>query len=166
MISGGQTGADRGGLDAAIECDVPHGGWCPRGRKAEDGTIPSQYQLRETDSSDYDSRTEANVVDSDATVIFTLGSLGGGSLRTIEFCHGHEKPWFHADLARSHDRLVTEIVDWLEGRGDYDYDEYEVQPPEECILNVAGARASKVDGIQEAVKGIMVNVIREVNARA
>ncbi len=47
LISGGQTGADRGGLDAAIHCGLPHGGWCPKGRKAEDGVIPVEYHLHE-----------------------------------------------------------------------------------------------------------------------
>ena len=71
IVSGGQTGADRGGLDASIHCELPHGGWCPKGRKAEDGRIPDKYQLVEMSTSDYLSRTEANVVDSDATVVFT-----------------------------------------------------------------------------------------------
>jgi len=50
LISGAQTGADRAALDWAIFRDLPHGGWCPKGRKAEDGTIPPQYQLTETPS--------------------------------------------------------------------------------------------------------------------
>lgn len=70
IISGGQTGADRGGLDAAIHCGIPHGGWCPKGRIAEDGVIPADYYLNEMASPEYLPRTKANVVDSDATVIF------------------------------------------------------------------------------------------------
>ena len=35
IISGGQTGVDRGALDAAIELGLEHGGWCPMGRLAE-----------------------------------------------------------------------------------------------------------------------------------
>jgi len=147
LISGGQTGADRGGLDAAIYCQIPHGGLCPKGRKAEDGIIPAKYQLQETDSTDYLRRTEQNVIESDATVVFTLGKLSGGSLRTVEFAHGHEKPWRHVDVnVWKRDRLVDGIVDWLEGRGDYDHDEYVAQPPKDCILNVAGSRESKADG--------------------
>lgn len=71
IISGGQTGADRAALDFAIAHDIPHGGWCPSGRLAEDGRIPSRYQLRETPSPDYAQRTEWNVRDSDGTVIFS-----------------------------------------------------------------------------------------------
>lgn len=79
IVSGGQTGADRGGLDAAIELGIPHGGWCPKGRKSEDGVIPEKYLLKEMSSADYLKRTEQNVVDSDATVIFTYGQPTGGS---------------------------------------------------------------------------------------
>ncbi len=53
IISGGQTGVDRGALDAAIALDFEHGGWCPLGRLAEDGQIPDRYRLDETDSPDY-----------------------------------------------------------------------------------------------------------------
>ncbi|NLX13574.1 MAG: hypothetical protein GXY44_07975 [Phycisphaerales bacterium] len=77
IVSGGQTGADRGGLDPAIWCELPYGGWCPKGRRAEDGVIPARYQLQETPSNGYLARTEANVVDSDATAIFTYGVLEG-----------------------------------------------------------------------------------------
>jgi hypothetical protein len=50
IVSGGQTGVDRGALDAAIVLGIEHGGWCPRGRRAEDGIIPARYEQRETDS--------------------------------------------------------------------------------------------------------------------
>lgn len=75
IVSGGQTGADRAGLDAAIHCRLPHGGWCPKGRRAEDGTIPAKYQLRETPSKDYLARTEANVVDPNASSSLNLLQL-------------------------------------------------------------------------------------------
>lgn len=164
IVSGGQTGADRGGLDAAIWCGIPHGGWCPKGHKAEDGRMPDKYQLQETDSADYRRRTEENVILADATVVFTLGRLSGGSLLTVEFAHGHEKPWLHVDVDRlNRGKAVTKVVDWLEGRGEYDHDEYVAQPPQDCVLNVAGSRESKADGIQELVKQIMVDVILKVN---
>ncbi|MCH7226767.1 YpsA SLOG family protein [Haloferula sp. A504] len=65
IVSGGQTGADRAGLDAAIAAGLPHGGWCPRGRKAEDGPLPKRYLLTETKSASYLTRTEWNARDSD-----------------------------------------------------------------------------------------------------
>jgi hypothetical protein len=73
ITSGGQTGADRAGLDWAIKNGIDHGGWCPKGRKAEDGTIQGQYQLQEASSGNYLQRTEWNVRDSDGTVIFSIG---------------------------------------------------------------------------------------------
>lgn len=164
VVSGGQTGADRGGIDAALYCNVPHSGWCPRGRKAEDGRIPDRYQLQETHSSDYLVRTEANVRDSDATVVFTWGRVSGGSLRTLEFAHAHEKPWIQVDLnSTSREKAVKLITDWLEGRGDYDHDEYQAQPPANCVLNVAGSRESNADGIQDLVAAVMIDVLRVVN---
>jgi hypothetical protein len=63
IISGGQTGADRGGLTAAIKLGIPHGGWCPKGRRAEDGQVPACYHLEETGSSSYQARTKRNVLE-------------------------------------------------------------------------------------------------------
>jgi Circularly permutated YpsA SLOG family len=84
IVSGGQTGADRAGLDWAIKNGIQHGGWCPKGRRAEDGPIDAKYQLQETPSSNYPQRTEWNVRDSDGTMIFSIGEyLTGGSLKTI-----------------------------------------------------------------------------------
>jgi hypothetical protein len=76
--------------DWATFHDIPHGGWCPKGRKAEDGVIPPQYQLTETPSASYLQRTEWNVRDSDGTVIFTIAAkLAGGLKRTAEFANKH-----------------------------------------------------------------------------
>ena len=160
IVSGGQTGADRGGLDAAMQCGIPCGGWCPKGRLAEDGAIPAKYPLQEMTSKDYLKRTEANVVDSDATVVFTPGRPSRGSLRTIQFCQKHEKAWYHIALgSTSHDRAVAEIVAWLRS-GTSDHDEYVAAIPDPCVLNVAGSRESKFDGIQEAVCAVMSTCIR------
>ncbi len=93
IISGGQTGVDRAALDFAIRHGYEHGGWCPRGRLAEDGVIPPIYQLRETDSADYDERTEKNVVDSDATLIVAReNELSGGTALTKELAVRHGRP--------------------------------------------------------------------------
>lgn len=150
IVSGGQTGADRGGLEAAIYCNVPHGGWCPQGRKAEDGPIPEKYHQVEMAESGYLPRTEANVVDSDATVIFTIGRLAGGSMRTAEFAIAHRKPYFHVDLRHTSRKqaVVADIVNWLSGRGGYDYDDYESQIPKQGVLNVVGNRESKAGDIE------------------
>ena len=73
IVSGAQTGADCAALDrGANPSRVPHGGWCPRGRKAEDGATDNRYQLKENPNANYIQRTEQNLRDSDATVIFTV----------------------------------------------------------------------------------------------
>jgi hypothetical protein len=79
IVSGGQTGADRAALDWAIARHVPHGGWCPKGRKAEDGVIDARYELMETPSDFYEERTLWNVRDSDGTVILE-GAFGDAEM--------------------------------------------------------------------------------------
>ena len=153
IVSGGQTGADRGGLDAAIQCGLPHGGWCPKGRRAEDGEIPAQYTQQKTTSTDYLVRTEANVVDSDCTVVFTLGTLEGGSLKTVQYAKIHHKPCLHLDLDEmSREESVESVVSWLRE-----------SCPKGCTLNVAGSRGSKAPTLQSAVMVRMVDVICQVN---
>ena len=96
IISGGQTGVDRACLAWAIRRGLQHGGWCPKGRLAEDGEIPARYKLRETPSARRAQRTEWNVRDSDATVIFSQSSkLSGGSWKTWEACKKFHKPVLH-----------------------------------------------------------------------
>ena len=130
IISGGQTGADKAGVDFAIYNNIPHKGWCPKGRKAEDGKISSQYQLQETPSADYLQRTEWNVRDSDGTVIFTMcKELTGGSKRTAEFASMHGKPLLHIYPGKSY-QLPGELLDFVTRNN--------LQ-----TLNVAGTRGSK-----------------------
>lgn len=130
ILSGGQTGADRAALDWAIANNVPHGGWCPLGRLAEDGRIDDRYSLRETPSPDYIQRTEWNVRDADATVIFSSASvLTGGSLATAELATIQGKPFLHLH----NDRPATDNADILE--------EF-LLVKKVRALNVAGPRAS------------------------
>src|SRR6266571_9073801 len=79
IVSGGQTGVDRAALDVALELGIPCGGWCPRGRRAEDGIIPERYPLIETPTTAYPQRTERNVRDSDGTLVLTVGRADGGT---------------------------------------------------------------------------------------
>jgi len=132
IVSGGQTGVDRGALDAAIELGIPHGGWCPLGRLAEDGTIPDRYRLTETDSPQYQVRTELNVVDSDATLILCRGRPSGGTELTRQLADRHAKPCLVVDLDRPPE--TDAVGQWLA----------------ECraeVLNVAGPRESQAPGI-------------------
>ena len=130
IISGGQTGVDRAALDAALANGVSCGGWCPAGRKAEDGRIPEQYPLRELDSADYRLRTIRNVQDSDATVIIHFGPLSGGTRLTLNTCIHEDVPYLLIDGAVMHIdeavRQVSAFVDRLHVR----------------VLNMAGPRAS------------------------
>src|ERR1700751_3957397 len=92
IVSGRQTGADRAALTHGVEC----GGWCLKGRKAEDGLIDPRYPLKETPSAAYLQRTEWNVRDGDATVVFSIAAtLTGGSLKTVEFARKHNRPRLH-----------------------------------------------------------------------
>lgn len=131
IVSGAQTGADQAGLDWAIAHGVPHGGWCPKGRKTESGVLDSRYLVMETPSSNYLERTEWNVRDSDATVIFTMEEkLSGGSKRTAEFAEKHGKPWFH-----------------FKPRVDPKYLARFLQRHKVSTLNIAGSRESTAPAI-------------------
>jgi hypothetical protein len=131
IISGGQTGADRAALDYAIAHGISHGGWCPRGRLAEDGPIAACYRLIETPSSDYAQRTEWNVRDSDGTVIFSIAAtLGGGSRQTAELASQYRKPYLHLSREQDGQAAVGKLLDFLA--------EHKI-----TVLNVAGPRESQ-----------------------
>lgn len=148
IVSGGQTGADRGGLEAAIKLDIPHGGWCPAGRIAEDGRIPARYQLVETMGSDYSERTWLNVRDSSGTIVF-VDSMTPGSRATVEFCVKARRPYLIVPTTVSAPkRAVGRIRLWLDQMG------------EMPRLNIAGTRESKAPGIQLAVTEILLAVLR------
>lgn len=101
IISGGQTGVDRGALDAALEAQFPCGGWCPAGRAAEDGPIPAHYPLTPLARGGYRERTRQNVLDSDGTVILYRSTLTGGTLLTWNLCRRTGKPHCLVDAART-----------------------------------------------------------------
>jgi hypothetical protein len=135
IISGGQTGADRAALDFAISRGIPHGGWCPLGRRAEDGVLDARYQMRETESRNYRQRTRRNVADSDATLILNLGELVDGSLATRQFAEQANKPV--CVVALDADDLAAEVGrvrGWLAAH-------------RIAVLNVAGPRESKRPGV-------------------
>ena len=92
IISGGQTGVDRGALDAALASGFPCGGWCPEGRKAEDGRIPDRYPVAELSGADYLVRTRQNVIDADGTLVLHFTELAGGTLNTVRLCERFKKP--------------------------------------------------------------------------
>ena len=139
IISGGQTGADRAALDWAKERGVPHGGWCPKGRRAEDGMIPYSYNLEENSVSAYAVRTEWNVRDSDATVLFSIEKrLSGGTKLTADLADRYGVPWIHITPC-SHRSVRQALGSFLE-----------INPA--FILNVAGPRASSEPAVGTFVK--------------
>lgn len=159
IVSGGQTGADQGGLEAALYCELAYGGWIPKGRKAENGKIPAKYdQLKEMTSTDYLVRTEANVVDSDATLVLTYGEATGGSKKTIEFAQKHHKPVLHVAIDQYSEKDAALFIKrWFDG------DVTKPTPPAKSVLNVAGSRESKSLGIQDKVMAVIIEVINAVN---
>jgi hypothetical protein len=135
IISGGQTGADRAALDFAIAHGLPHGGWCPLGRLAEDGPTPARYELSETPTADYAQRTEWNVRDSDGTVIFSVAAtLAGGSAYTAEVAGQCRKPCLHLSQEREGKAAAGRLLDFLAAN-------------QIKVLNVAGPRASLEPGV-------------------
>ena len=143
IISGGQTGADRAALDVAIKYSIHHGGWIPKGRIAEDGPLPERYQLQEMPTISYTKRTEQNVIDSDATLIFSRGKPTGGTDYTRKMALKHKKQMVHIDLklSTSYDAAYR-ILSWIR--------HYEIK-----ILNVAGPRTSKDPAIYNDVFKIL-----------
>lgn len=151
IISGGQTGADRAGLDAALALGVLHGGWCPLGRRSEGGKIPPKYHLKETLSPHYRDRTTRNVQDSCGTIVFIDGSLGkeSGSALTLQLCRMHDRPNllinFSLDSIEDSAKLVQEFVV-----------EHQIK-----ILNIAGSRASISPGIGQKVVDVLTKAFSE-----
>ena len=132
IISGGQTGTDRAALDFAIKHNIPpHGGWIPRGRKAEDGPLPHGYHLKEMPTAAYPKRMEQNVRDSDGTVIISHGRLTGGSAFTAAMARRHKRPWLRLDMARTTvDEAAQRLREWITDSNI-------------SVINVAGPRQSK-----------------------
>ncbi len=127
IVSGGQTGADRAALDFALAKGVEHGGWCPKGRRAEDGRLPERYRLLETPERNYRQRTEWNVRDSDGTLIVINLELSGGTRYTLDVARKLGKPFLL--MEKGGREKEKELLDWLENN--------RVQ-----VLNVAGPRSS------------------------
>lgn len=127
IISGGQVGADRAGLDFAMRYSLEMGGWCPKGRLATDGKVPDVYPLRETPNPNYPERTEWNVRDSDGTVIFTKPTMGRGSSLTVKKCQDFGKPYLVITPDQQLFEAVAQLLRFLSS--------HKIQ-----TLNVAGSR--------------------------
>lgn len=148
IISGGQTGADRAGLDVAILLGIDYGGSIPKGRLTEEGPLDSKYTgMTELDTASYPARTEKNVEDADATLIFTIGPPDIGTALTISLAQKYKKPFLHIDLREEgYVEVINKIKNWI---GD-------ISPG---ILNIAGSRESKSKGIYKKVFDILKKVL-------
>lgn len=143
IISGGQVGVDRFALDWAIKNNVPHGGWCPRGRRSEDGVIPACYNLQETASKSYTIRTRKNVSGGDGTLILTSSrELTGGSLLTRNYCIKLNQPYLHLCPGDNWRNQIQPFIkeNWIE------------------VLNVAGPR--QAGDIERFVSSVLDEVLR------
>ena len=131
IINGGQTGVDRGALDACLTNQFPCGGWCPKDRLAEDGKIDLKYPLCETNDRNYGTRTRKNVQDSDGTLIISPVKLAGGTMLTYQNAKKLNKPVLIVTPDKSgHEEIITTILLWL--------NKNQIR-----ILNVAGPRESE-----------------------
>ena len=164
IISGAQTGVDRGALDAAFEVgtNLPDAwvGYCPFGRKAEDGVVPEKYRM--TEWGDYKTRTEHNVMKSEATLIFKRGSVGPGTTLTMNLVLKHKKAFKVIDLPELDeeqnilDHTVSELPQSI------DYKEVAKWMSQFAVVNVAGSRESSHPGIQKQVKDVMMQILNEL----
>lgn len=137
ILSGGQTGVDRAALDLAIQLNIPHGGWCPKGRQAEDGPILPHYQLQETPSEQYEERTQWNVRDSDGTLVLVSEmpiKTGNGTLFTIQAAQQAKKPYLILELLQK--PSMERCRDWIQDNHIH-------------VLNIAGPRESQSPGIYQ-----------------
>lgn len=151
IVSGGQTGVDRAALDWAILRGIEHGGWCPKGRLAEDGPIAAKYHLSETPSSEYAVRTEWNVRDADATLIVSLGeSIQGGTELTRRLAMAYDKPLIHVSTDLGVDLSAKRLQQFLS--------RHDVR-----ILNIAGPRALEEPGAGRFVHAVLDAVLRDPN---
>lgn len=144
LISGGQTGVDRAALDFALKTGICCGGWCPKGRRAEDGVIPESYPMTEASSDLYQQRTRLNVRDSDATLIIAdEAEKSRGTALTVKYALKYGRPC----LVVNHQKPdLKKLQRWL-------------QRYKPAILNVAGPRLSESHDITENVHFILSAVL-------
>jgi hypothetical protein len=147
IISGGQTGVDRGALDAALAAGFPVGGYCPAGRAAEDGMVPDRYPLTPLERGGPLERTLMNVAESDGTAVLYFESLSGGTEKTLQACLFLGRPYLLIDAELCLPEAAAERI-----RGFCKTHRIEV-------LNIAGSRASEWDDgfdfARETVAGLL-----------
>lgn len=144
IISSGQTGVDRAGLDAALDIGLPIGGYVPKGRLAEDGCVPEKYPMTELTTPSYPVRTRRNVVASDGTLILADGRLTRGTSLTARYARENNRPLLIVQLAQADQAQI--VRDWLQ--------ENRIE-----VLNIAGSRESGTPGIHLRAKAFLMEVL-------
>ena len=152
IVSGGQTGVDRAALDVAAlpnKLGISVGGYCPKGRIAEDGIIADKYPLTETTTSAYAQRTDWNVKHSDGTLLLSRGKLTKGSALTLNFAKQRQKPFFIVDLSQDTTNIHLDIISWLAKNNI-------------GVLNIAGSRESTSPGIYTQAYKLLEKLLLEI----
>lgn len=155
---------DRAALDEAMEHRLPVGGWCPRGRRAEDGIIPDKYPLRETNSRSYAVRTDWNVRDADGTLVLVQDDISSGTQLTIKSAKYQGKPLQIVHLSpEKTDSLLTDenraeenadlVADWIR--------RHRIR-----VLNVAGPRGSSSTQIYAEARGFLAQLFQRLSIGA
>lgn len=143
IISDGQTGADRAALDVAIKFNIPHGGWIPKGRKAEDDLLPDRYQLQEMPTNSYHASIKKNILDSDGTLIFIRGAPKPEIkfARMIAFQHKKHFLFISLNKTTTYD-AASLILSWIRQQNI-------------AALNVSGPKTSEDKKLNEDVFRIL-----------
>ena len=147
IISGGQTGVDRAGLDAAIALNIEYGGYVPKGRKAEDGQVPQKYQMEEMKKGGYPTRTKKNIEESDGTVIFCQGRPSTGTKLTVDYAVKIKKPFLLLDVDDVSKQTAVEILrNWITKES--------IE-----VMNVAGPRQSSAPMVALIAKKFLIEAL-------
>jgi hypothetical protein len=142
IISSGKNGVCQAALEVAIDLGIQHGGWIPKGRRLAD-----KYQLQETKGIDYSQCTELNILESDGTLILTLGKPMKESKLAQQISMKHHRPCLHLDLYEIDEPRAVQIIStWIEAR-------------KINTLNITGPKADKDPQIHEATKRILITVL-------
>jgi hypothetical protein len=153
-ISGGQTGADLGGLRAAKELGILTGGEAPKGFKTEDGSnleLKTIYGLKESLSEDYGIRTVVNIRSSDTKIIFSSNAKSPGTKLTIKHCEKLYKPYIIIDPKLENAPEMAKSF----------LEKQYIRFRKKLILNVAGNRESKSPGTEEKVYQILLKILKK-----